>query len=331
MILTFTPHPSIDLTLSLPEPIRRGAVQRLEGSESVAGGKGINVAQACVKAGKEALAIFPACKKDPFLGLVDAADVPALAVEMPGRVRTNTAVTEPDGTTTKFNGQGPTMNDAQLEHVAEVLKQEAKQANWVVLAGSLPPGAPNDWYASLINAVRSVAPKVKIAVDTSDAALEALGEHFGTATPDLIKPNGVELGQLVGMDGEALEDAAQEGNFAPVIEAAAPLLEQGIQYVLVTLGAAGAVLVSNAGVWRATPPPTVAVSTVGAGDCTLSGFIMGLEDNQPEPEALALGVAYGSAAASLPGTTIPTPEHVNVAETHVMQVHSNQRLNVAQA
>lgn len=68
------------------------------------------------------------------------------------------------------------------------------------------------------------------------------------------------------------------------------------------------------------------VSTVGAGDSSLFGYLLGsLRDAEPA-ERLRLAVAYGSAAAGLPGTTIPTPdtvhpELVDVAELSVPQPH----------
>lgn len=320
MILTLTAHPSIDTTLVLPEEIRRGSVQRLSGFESVAGGKGINVSQALHKAGKETLAVFPAAEHDLFVRLVDETGLEFLRVNTEGSVRTNTAVTEPDGTTTKLNGKGPTFGESELNAIRTALCAQAADADWVVLAGSLPPGAPHDWYSQLIEAIREAAPNTKIAVDTSDAALMALGENFDHAAPTLIKPNGVELGQLIGVDGEALEHSAEQGDFAPVMDAARSIIDRGVQYVLVTLGAAGAVLVTASGTWRATPPPTVAVSTVGAGDCTLAGFLMGLDDAQDEASSLARGVAYGSAAAGMPGTTIPAPEQINIAGTKVQAI-----------
>ena len=80
---------------------------------------------------------------------------------------------------------------------------------------------------------------------------------------------------------------------------------------LITLGAAGAVLVTDNGVWLATSPPVTPLSTVGAGDCTLAGFVMGISDGLSPERALALGVAYGSTAVTLPGTTIPTPNQVD--------------------
>ena len=88
---------------------------------------------------------------------------------------------------------------------------------------------------------------------------------------------------------------------------------------LITLGPAGAILASNAGVWIATTGKVHAVSTVGAGDCTLAGFVMGLTEGMTPDKALAQGVAYGTTAVTLPGTTIPTPEMVQQIDVTVQE------------
>ncbi|WBT07856.1 1-phosphofructokinase family hexose kinase [Corynebacterium sp. SCR221107] len=321
MILTLTPNPSVDATLSLDHALERGQVQRLTGSESVAGGKGVNVSQAVVLAGMDSIAVFPTGKADRYLDLVGALGIPFESVEVDGAVRVNTAITEPDGTTTKLNGQGAFLDEDALARIEDVVVEKAADASWAVLAGSLPPGAPTDWYAHLVAKLRSVYPQLRIAVDTSDAPLIELGAHFSQAAPSLIKPNGLELGQLAGVDGQALEDEAEQGNFGPVIEVARKVITMGVEQILVTLGAAGAVLVTADQAFKATPPPTKAVSTVGAGDSSLAGFIMAQELGQSVADSLRQAVAYGSAAASLPGTTIPSPAQINVAQTNVVEVN----------
>ncbi|ADK29030.1 1-phosphofructokinase family hexose kinase [Corynebacterium pseudotuberculosis] len=317
MILTFTPNPSIDTTLTLDTALQRGSVQRPISNKSVAGGKGVNVSQAIAKAGQETIALFPSATNDPFIELVKQANIPGHAVPVCGHVRVNTAVTEPDGTTTKFNDQGAKLDSTNIETLESELLAFSQRASWVVLSGSLPPGAPINWYSLLVEKLQQKIPGINIAVDTSDKSLVALANDFDKAAPTIIKPNGMELGQLVGVEDIDFEAEAEKGNYEPVVSAAEKLLKQGLEAVLVTLGASGAVLVSAAGAWIAQPPKTTVVSTVGAGDCTLAGFIMGQSSGLSQPESLALGVAYGSAAAALPGTTIPTPDLVDVAGTRV--------------
>ena len=88
------------------------------------------------------------------------------------------------------------------------------------------------------------------------------------------------------------------------------LVDRGVGTVLATLGGNGAVLVTAEGAWHATPPPTTVVSTVGAGDSSLFGYLLGDIRGLSAPDRLALAVSYGSAAAGLPGTTIPLPSQL---------------------
>lgn len=310
MILTFTANPSIDCTMTLPSELQRGAVHRLQSVTRVAGGKGINVSVAAHRAGRPTLAVFPAPHHDAFIRLLLSTSVAYKFVSSEEPIRTNVTITEPDGTTTKLNGPGPHMTADIVAACENTLKEEAHAASWIVLAGSLPPGAPRNWYARLAQLVREANPDIKVAIDTSDAPLKALLEELEQARPSLIKPNGEELGQAVGVDGAELERQAEQGDFSGVVKAAQILGQRGAENVLVTLGAAGAVLVRSEGAWAATPPPITAVSTVGAGDSSLAGFVMALSAGGRVEEALAQAVAYGSAAASLPGTTIPSPEDI---------------------
>ncbi|ANE04212.1 1-phosphofructokinase [Corynebacterium crudilactis] len=323
MIITFTPNPSIDSTLALNEELARGSVQRLASVTAVAGGKGINVAHAVLLAGFDTLALFPAGKLDPFVPLVRDIGLPVETVVISNNVRTNTTVTEPDGTTTKLNGPGAPLSEAKLRSLEKLLIDALlPETTWVVLAGSLPPGAPLDWYSKLTTLIHEARPDVRVAVDTSDQPLLQLGKNLEQpgAAPNLIKPNGLELGQLAGTDGEELEARAVQGDYSAIIDAAEVLVARGIEQVLVTLGAAGAVLVNAEGAWTATSPKIDVVSTVGAGDCALAGFVMSRSQQKTLEESLLNAVSYGSTAASLPGTTIPHPDQLISAGAKVTQV-----------
>lgn len=317
VILTFTPNPSIDATMQLDSELRRGHVLRPTRISQVAGGKGVNVSHALMLAGRETLALFPAGDNDPFVALARQAGIPFRSLPIDERVRINTTVTEPDGTTTKINGLGATLDAGIRATLLDTVTELAEQASWLVLAGSLPPGAPEDWYSDIIATVRAARPGMRIAVDTSDAAMCALGRRLDDAAPTLIKPNGLELGQLVDCDGEEMEAAAAAGDFDTVLVAAHRVVDRGVEEVLVTLGATGAVLVTRDGAWYATPPPVEVLSTVGAGDSSLAGYLMARTEGASPAECLARAVAYGSAATGLPGTTIPSPSQLNLTDTHV--------------
>ncbi|QGU07614.1 6-phosphofructokinase isozyme 2 [Corynebacterium occultum] len=320
MILTFTPNPSIDRSLELSAPLQRGEVQRLVASRRAPGGKGINVAHSLHLAGHPTLAILPARADDPLLPLINRSGLPFSRVEIEELVRINTTVTEPDGTTTKLNGPGATLSARAQIELTEKLLNHSCQAQWLVMAGSLPPGVPVDWYSQLIRTVRSLRPELKIVVDTSEGPLREVVANVADAAPDLIKPNALELGQLLGTDGRHWEQQAEQGNLAPVIRAARQLNEQGIPEVLVTLGPAGALLLCPEGLWYATGPEMRPVSTVGAGDALLGGYLLGRVRGMSPEQCLGQAVAYGRAAVELPGTVMPSPGHLQPTRVTVTRL-----------
>jgi len=316
VIITLTANPSMDRTAVLPTELTRGAVHRLDSVSMQAGGKGINISRAAVAAGVETIALFPARVDDPFVTSLMADQIPVEAVLPSGSVRINLTVVEPDGTTTKLNSPGDVVDVAALDRLSEAVIRHAERAtsnDWVVLAGSVPPGTPASWYSELVVTLRRTP--VRVAIDTSDAPLQALVDALPHSAPDLIKPNGAELASLTGADPEVLE-----ADPASVARAARALVDRGIGAVLATLGANGAVLVTNQGAWHATPPPVTVVSTVGAGDSSLFGYLYGRERNLSPADSLASAVAYGSAAASLPGTTIPSPSQTHPELSHVCEL-----------
>lgn len=302
MIVTLTPNPSIDRTVVLGGRLERGAVHRADAVLSQAGGKGVNISRACCAAGVDTVAVLPAAADDPFTRELVADQIPHVLVGLPGRVRVNLTISEPGGSTTKINTPGPTSSPDMLERLAARLTEQASRADWVVLAGSLPPGAPHSWYAELVIALRGLT---QVAVDTSEAPLAALVARLDDAPPHLMKPNSEELASLTGVDPVLLEQDP-----VAVARSARTLLARGVTNVLATLGGHGAVLVTADGAWHATPPPTDVVSTVGAGDSSLFGYLLGDLRGHDPAQRLALAVAYGSAAAGLAGTTAPRPSDV---------------------
>ena len=318
MIVTVTPNPSIDRTVTLSAPLTRGAVHRVSSVTSEPGGKGVNVARALTLAGLDAVAVLPAPANDPLVAALTVAAVPFRCVPTSGAVRTNLAITEHDGTTTKLNEPGAALDAATLDALTRSVAASAQSAAWVVLSGSLPPGVPDHWYADVVALLEPYP--CRVAIDTSDGPLVALVESFDRAAPDLIKPNAEELAGVLGYSPQALEAAVAQGDPEPVVSAARQLVDRGVRAVLATLGAAGAVLVDETGSWMAAPPPIVARSTVGAGDASLAGYIRADVGGAVPPQRLQMAVAYGSAAAALPGSALPTPAQVDLDAVRVTPI-----------
>jgi 1-phosphofructokinase len=301
MIVTLTANPSLDRTIALDAALAPGEVQAAVGQREDAGGKGINVSRVVSAAGVATTAVLPLAEGDPFDAVLRGVAVPAVRVPIAGRARANIAIVDPAGVTTKLNLPGATLAPAEASALVDAVTAAAQDARWLVLAGSVPPGAGDDFYVRVIRAVRESAGSraPRIAVDTSGAALAAV---VAEGAPDLIKPNDEELAELT---GAALDDAGDL--FERVTALARQLVPARVGATLVTLGGAGAVLVDRDGAWRAAAPRITVRSTVGAGDSSLAGYLLADLEGAEPAERLRRAIRYGAAAASLPGTQAPTP------------------------
>ncbi|MDQ4501328.1 1-phosphofructokinase family hexose kinase [Sinomonas sp. ASV322] len=305
MIVTLTANPSLDRTVELGGPLLRGEVQRAVAVRQESGGKGVNVSRALVASGLETVAVLPGDPADPVLAGLEATAVPFAALPIGQALRSNVTLTEPGGVTTKVNEPGPQLDADQQAQLLALLVKESGGATWVVLAGSLPPGVPTEFYTTAAERLRAEfgddAPK--IAIDSSGAPLAAsLGGR-----PDLLKPNADELAELAALVGlpDVGTPAELEASPERAATAARSLVEAGVGAVLATLGAKGAVLVTADGAWFAAHSPIKAVSTVGAGDSSLAGYLLADISGADAEGRLRQAVAHGAAAASLPGSTVP--------------------------
>ncbi|WP_159498558.1 1-phosphofructokinase family hexose kinase [Microbacterium sp. 18062] len=312
MIVTLTANPSLDRSITLAAPLRHGEVQSAAAAREDAGGKGINVARVVSGAGVATRAVLPLAVDDPFAAALEATGIETVGVPIVGHARANLTILDPDGTTTKLNLAGPVLGADDVQGLIDAVVTASEDARWLVLAGSVPPGAGPDLYVRVIAAVRDrwgdAAPR--IAVDTSG---EALHEAVAHAHPDLIKPNEHELAELTG-------SPADPSDVEAIARLAATLVPLRVGTALVTLGATGALLVTEAAVWSGIAPRIVPVSTVGAGDSSLAGYLLAESAGRPPEESLRHAMRYGAAAATLPGTQAPTPEDLITADIPVQRI-----------
>lgn len=294
MIVTVTPNPSLDRTMEI-DRLAPGTVLRARRAGVEAGGKGVNVARALVIHGGKARAVVPigGFEGDQFLALLDGLGFEVVRIPTREPLRVNVTVIEPDGTTTKLNEPGPRLSREEVEALLTATVDAARDAEWVAVCGSLPPGMPADFVGRLTAALHDA--DVKVAVDSS-------GEPFAAAldaAPDLVKPNHEELAEATGRTLRT---------FGDVVAAGEGLRARGIGTVVVSLGADGAVLVDDSGSVHARTGPITPRNTVGAGDALLAGF---LAAGAGGPSALAQAVTWGAAAAQSSGTSMPGPEDLH--------------------
>ena len=286
MIYTVTTNPNIDYYMNLRAPMAVGGINRSAHELLAPGGKGINVSLMLQTLGK------PSC----VLGYLAGATGTLLETLMAetgcacrwfwltnGQTRINTKInTDPE---TAFNASGPALDEAAVSELCAFLRT-LHPDDQLVVSGNLQ-ACPDGAFSAILAAAKQAG--VSAIVDTSGPALrEALSFR-----PLLIKPNGDELSELF--------DAPAETP-AQIIALARQAQTRGARNVLVSLGADGALLLSETGtVYKAalhTKQPVI--STVGAGDSVTAGFLSGLLDTGDPAAALKLGVACGSATAYSP-------------------------------
>jgi 1-phosphofructokinase len=296
MIVTLTPNPSVDRTVFVDDVVL-GSVNRSSRSRSEPSGKGVNVALALHAHDIPVRAVVTAGGSvgAQLQQMLSSAGLDTVVVPISGEIRSNISLTQPDGSVTKINEAGPQLSPDEGDRLVAAVTEQVPGAGWLVCAGSLPAGVSTGWYREIVEIGHSYG--VPVAVDTSgDALTESL-----SAAPDLIKPNVHELAELTGRALDTLGD---------VIDAAQEVRRRGARTVLASLGGDGAILVDDAGaVWGHAPVDKV-VSTVGAGDAMLAGF---LSSPHGRSEALATALQWGAAAVQNEGTLFSP----NVSSTQV--------------
>jgi len=303
MIVTVTFNPSLDRTMAFRELVR-GEVQRADSTLEDPGGKGVNVTRFLTAHGTESVAVLPAGGPmgHALTSALDDASIPYRAIPITGRSRANVAVVEPDGTTTKLNEAGPVLSDPELDALIDAVAELATAGGWVVVAGSLPTGQSTDVVLRVAEVARAAGSL--FALDISGAAL-ADGLAAG---PDLIKPNEEELGEILGRELSTLDE---------ILAGCDEARERGAGAVICSLGAEGAVLVDAEGRWSGKGPRVPVLSTVGAGDSLLSGF---LHAGGSGPEALGVGMAWATAAVQTAGTGVYPDELIRPESVQVTRL-----------
>jgi 6-phosphofructokinase 2 len=297
-IVTLTINPAVDIFVNV-DRVESTRKLRCSPPKRDPGGGGINVARVAHRLGADVLAIYPIGGHigKLLLRLVEREDIASLVTPSHVETRENfTAYEETTGEQYRFVLPGSQLHRAEWEAVLDRLASLTERPKFVVASGSVPQGAPDDFFARVARQAKALG--AKSAIDTSGPALAAALEE-GVS---VIKPNLIELKEFVAAALETDEDR---------VAACRKLTADGrAEIVALTLGDQGALLVTAERAWRALPLRIEAVSTVGAGDSFLGGLIAALAGGKPLDEAFRVAVAAASAAVMMPGTGLCQPEDV---------------------
>jgi 6-phosphofructokinase 2 len=270
----------------------------------------VNVARAIRKLGGEALAIYPAGGYSGiFLNeLMEREGVPTQSIKVHSHTRENLIVLDKSTNQQyRFGMPGSELNKDEWEECLKTIDQ--LQPEYIVASGSLPPGVPIDIFGRI--AFMAKRKKAKLVIDTSGEALKSAV----TEGVFMIKPNLGELSSLVGKEEvthEVVDDIARE------------IIAKGeSEVIVVSLGAAGARMITNKHVEQVIPPVVKRLSTVGAGDSMVAGMVFCLSQGKDLKESLRFGVACGTAATLNSGTGLCKPEDVQKLYGIIRQSHGS--------
>ena len=283
MILCITPNPAIDRTLIVPN-LALGQVHRATQTIVAAGGKGLNVARTIRTLGGEPLCLGFAGGHTGHL-LADLAQQEELNSAWTWtnfETRTCTILVSQNGDATEIDEPGMSVSDAEWSHLREEVQKHLLSVSSICVCGSLPPNSSVDDLRKLLSVL--VGSGKPVWVDTSGPALDTVLNFPGIC----IKVNGNEISKPLGFEVKDVQSAQR---------ALTILVERNLTACAITLGAAGALLVTESGRWQAQGPEVHTVSSVGSGDSFLGGLLCGLDEGRVWPEALRDAVAAGSANA----------------------------------
>lgn len=297
MIYTVTLNPALDKTVEIPG-MALDTVNRITEIRTDPGGKGINVSKVIAKLGGESCAagILGGGSGKMLEKLLEGEPFATRFRFVEGQTRTNLKIIDREGhTNTDINEPGLTVTAAELDALLRELLAELRPGDIVVLAGSLPKGAPQDTYRTWTAACKKAGARVFL---DADGALLAEGLK---AAPYLIKPNDDELSRLAGRKLETLEELTAEGR---------KLLERGIERVVISLGGRGALYLRKGSTIYAEGLKVPVGSTVGAGDSVVAALAYAEAQGLSEEEAVRLSTAAGAANVMCSGTQAAEREAV---------------------
>ncbi len=259
-----------------------------------AGGKGVNLSRALNALGIENTAVVLLGEDDAseFVSRLAADGVSPETLVYPGEVRRNVTVHHPgeDGKPgeTRLSFDGFAVDSSLPDRLAPLL-EGLGAGDVLTLTGRLPRLCPDSLDALVLSLVEK---GVRLVLDSNSYG----PERTFALSPFLIKPNRTELARFTGKEPESAREAALS---------AERIGKRGAENVMVSLGPLGACLACPEGTFFCEAPPDPPVSTIGAGDSSLAGFIAALSLDLTREDCLRAAVAAGSAACLREGTLPP--------------------------
>ncbi|MBQ2718056.1 MAG: 1-phosphofructokinase family hexose kinase [Clostridia bacterium] len=289
MILTVCPNPCIDCTLEL-EKFNVGRLNRIENKIERWAGKALNTAVGVARLGGKVQTtgfMFETGGRRCVQYLANEG-VSSKFVWSRGRLRVNYKIIDSRSMMTEINDRGEHVSTEKLNQLLKTVAELSENSEITVISGSLPGGAPDEYYEKL---VRSVNKNSKVIVDCEKGKLL----YAISAGVYLVKPNLSEL--------EAVNEESYT-NLKDMVKGCNKLIDRGAGAVLLSLGKDGAILSTGSETYYCKSGNVAVNSTVGAGDSMLAAVSLALSEGKDLKEVLRCGVAAGTASVTTSGTNL---------------------------
>lgn len=295
-IITLTLNPAIDLHCYIEKfaPYHENLAKI---TSHLASGKGVNISRALMAGGVDNLAFVVLGSENgaAFAQELTDSGMRIRSITAEGRIRENMTIHTEGADETRISFSGFAADASLLGRTLDALESDVDGETFVTFTGRVPDGIP---MADTKNFLRALEAKgAKIVIDSRSFGLSDLVEM----KPWLIKPNQEEISEYLGREIHTFDE---------VLAAAKELYGQGIANVMISLGSQGAMLVCDDGAFVATPPRIDALSTIGAGDSTIGGFLAAAVAGESSEQMLACAVSYGTSACLTEGTLPPRGEDI---------------------
>ena len=283
MITTVTLNVAVDKAYVIGD-FNQGEVMRVQKCTNTPGGKGLNVAKVAKLCGEEVLATgFVGGHAGAYVeDMLKKQNVPSEFVHTKNETRSCINVLAADGTSTEFLEPGAEVSEEEIEEFMTEVSKIIDKSGVITISGSVPKGVGTDIYGKMIEQARQK--NTPVLLDTSGKLLE----EGIKSKPTMIKPNSDEIKALLGVSINNREELIENGK---------KLQRSGIKYVVISLGADGALVITDEHVYHGKPAKIKPVNTVGCGDSMVAAFAVGIKREYSVEEMLKYAVSVSSANA----------------------------------
>lgn len=295
-IITLTLNPAFDVHC-YTENFQAFSENLADVLSNDAGGKGINISRALNKNDIPNIAyvIIGEENGENFIKKLNDDSINYEAYTLDGRIRENITIHTDSQPETRISFSGFNVDNSVIDEMKEKLLKEDLKNTIVTFTGRIPKGTDIEYVKKFLLTLKSKG--AKIVIDSRSFTINDIID----VKPWLIKPNEDEIkmySDIVITDVKAAKEAAIR------------LKEKGIDNVIISLGGKGAVLSCDNGTFFAKAPEIKVVSTIGAGDSMIAGFLAAVSEGLTYETALKTAVSYGSAACLTEGTKPPRKEEI---------------------